>query len=224
MIGPARAAFGSLAAAGLNSACAAWIPDNLNDGHLDYVFFSLAGMMAANLALFATIARGFEPPHCHVGDEGDGAPRELSRALSDSAGPGMNSELMCLYTCDLDFWFYRDLAGIGYDPEQPGFKHIIFRPQPVGDLAFVEASCKTVRGTIASHWKIENGAFHWDITIPANTTATVYLPAEDADSTTESGNPLHEAEGVNVTGICGNRLVLKVESGRYSFVAKYNGS
>ncbi len=146
-----------------------------------------------------------------------GATSLWERWDSDTAGPGMNSELMCLYTCDLDFWFYRDLAGIGYDPDQPGFKHVILRPQPVGDLTFVKASCKTVHGTIASHWRIENGAFHWDITIPANTTATVYLPAKDADSTTESGNQLHEAKGVNVAGMCGNRLVLNVESGKYSF-------
>ena len=149
-----------------------------------------------------------------------GATSLWERWDSDTAGPGMNSELMCLYTCDLDFWFYRDLAGIGYDPEQPGFKHIILRPQPVGDLAFVKASCKTIRGTIASHWKIENGAFHWDIAIPANTTATVYLPAKDADSTTESGNQLHEAKGVDVIGICGDRFVLNVESGIFSFLQR----
>jgi alpha-L-rhamnosidase len=146
-----------------------------------------------------------------------GATSLWERWDSDTAGPGMNSELMCLYTCDLDFWFFRDLAGIGYDPEHPGFKHIILRPQPVGDLTFVKTSCKTVRGMIASHWRIENGTFHWDITIPANTEATVYLPARDADGTTESGDQVREAEGVEVTGMCGNRLVLKVESGEYSF-------
>ena len=146
-----------------------------------------------------------------------GATSLWERWDSDTAGPGMNSELMCLYTCDLDFWFYRDLAGIGYDPAQPGFKHIILRPQPVGDVTFVNASCKTVRGTIASHWRIDDGAFHWDITIPANTTATVYLPAKDVENTTESGQQLHEAEGVSVREVCGNRLVLELASGEYCF-------
>ena len=60
-------AFGALAAAGLNSACAAWIPDNLDDGHLDYVFFTLAGVMGANLVVFAAVARRFAPPPLHPG-------------------------------------------------------------------------------------------------------------------------------------------------------------
>ena len=51
-------AFGSLAAAGLNSACAAWIPNNLDHGKLDYVFFLLAGLMAANFEFFDTTATG----------------------------------------------------------------------------------------------------------------------------------------------------------------------
>ena len=100
---------------------------------------------------------------------------------------------------------------------QPGFKHIRLCPQPVGDLTFVKASCRTVHGMITSYWRIANDTFLWDITIPANTTAAVYLPARDADSATESGNQVHEAKGVDVAGRCGNRLVLKVGSGKYSF-------
>jgi len=54
-------AFGSLAAAGFNSVCAAWIPDDLNHGNLDYVFFLLAAVMAANIGVYALLARGFQP-------------------------------------------------------------------------------------------------------------------------------------------------------------------
>ena len=40
-------AFGSLAAAGLNSIMAGWIPDNLNTGHLEYVFFVVSSSLRA---------------------------------------------------------------------------------------------------------------------------------------------------------------------------------
>ena len=56
-------AFGSLAAAGFNSVCAGWLPNNLNDpsAHLDYVFFLLGGVMALNIVLFAFLASRFTP-------------------------------------------------------------------------------------------------------------------------------------------------------------------
>ena len=89
-------AVGALAAAGLNSVCAAWIPNNLNDGHLDYVFFVLAGGMAANLVLFATIACTFERPTIgeSITNEGGGESGAepllaLSDTVIDSIGPGV---------------------------------------------------------------------------------------------------------------------------------------
>ena len=149
-----------------------------------------------------------------------GATSLWERWDSDTAAPGMNSELMCLFTGDLDFWFYRDLAGINYDPEQPGFKHIILHPQPVDDLTFVKASYRSIHGTIVSHWRREKGTFRWEIAIPANTTATVHLPTGDAGSVTESGSPVDGAQGVRVLEMRGDRLVLDVTSGRYSFVSE----
>ena len=40
---------------------------------------------------------------------------------------------------DISAWFYEALAGINPDPAKPGFKHIIIRPRPVGDLKWVKA-------------------------------------------------------------------------------------
>jgi len=51
-------------------------------------------------------------------------------------------------------WFYHDLAGIGCDPAGPGFKRIIIHPQPVGDLTWVKAGYKSIRGEIVSDWKL----------------------------------------------------------------------
>jgi len=51
--------FGSLAAAGVDSVLASWMPTNLNDGHLEYVFLVLGCMMVANVAVYVPLARGF---------------------------------------------------------------------------------------------------------------------------------------------------------------------
>ena len=69
----------------------------------------------------------------------------------------------------------------------------------------------------ASAWKAEGGRFELEVTIPANTTATVYLPTRDAAGITESGKLLAQASGVKFLRSEGDRAVLAVESGSYRF-------
>ena len=78
----------------------------------------------------------------------------------------------------------------------------------------------TLQGRIVSGWKREAGRFELDLTVPANTTATVYLPARDAVSLMEGGTELERARGVKFLRLEGDRAVLAVESGSYRFAAK----
>ncbi len=73
----------------------------------------------------------------------------------DTADPAMNSGNHVMLVGDLGIWLYENLAGIKSDPEQPGFKHIIMRPEPVGDLRFAKASHRSPYGLIASDWQKE---------------------------------------------------------------------
>jgi alpha-L-rhamnosidase len=74
-------------------------------------------------------------------------------------------------------WMYATVAGIDLDPERPGYKHIIIRPQPGGDLTHASARLHSPYGLIESAWKLDGaGGFTLKVTIPANTTATVQLP------------------------------------------------
>jgi len=114
---------------------------------------------------------------------------------------------------------YEYLAGIKSDPRAPGFRHAIIRPYPAGDLSFVKASHKTPYGAIASSWKRDGGAFTLDVTIPANTTATVWVPARDAAAVTESGSPVSAAKGVKFLRAEPGAAVFEIESGAYSFRA-----
>ena len=137
----------------------------------------------------------------------------------DTQGPGMNSEALLMQAGNLDAWFYQTLAGINYDREQPGFKHIILRPHLLGDLTWAKAHLDSPYGRIASHWERKAGRFTWNVTVPANTTATVYVPAKSAESVSESGKPAAKAEGVRFVRMDKDHAVLEVGSGKYRFEA-----
>lgn len=117
-------------------------------------------------------------------------------------------------------WFYRGLAGIQWDPEAPGFKHIILRPGLVKSVDWVKCSYQSPYGEIVSNWKRKDNSFTWDINVPVNSTATVYLPAEDIKSIHESGQPLQTATGIRFLKMEDGIAVLNVDSGCYSFVSK----
>jgi alpha-L-rhamnosidase len=138
----------------------------------------------------------------------------------DTADSGMNSRNIVMLIGDLDIWLHEYLGGIRPDPEAPGFKKIIIKPEPVGDLVWARESYDSVRGSINSEWHQSAGQFDLQVTIPANATATVYLPANDIKSITESGRTLTKVTGVESAKMEGDRAVLEIDSGSYHFVSK----
>ena len=138
----------------------------------------------------------------------------------DTADPAMNSGNHVMLVGDLGIWLYENLAGIKSDPEQPGFKHIVMRPEPVGDLQFVKASHRSPYGLIASDWQKKDGVFRWNVTVPANTTATVYVPAKNAESVTEDGKLAAQAKGVKLVKMENGRAVFSVGAGNYRFESR----
>ena len=110
-------------------------------------------------------------------------------------------------------WFYSDLAGIQRDPSVVGFKKIIIKPTPVGNVTWVTASYRSASGTIESSWRIDNDKFFLNIVIPTNTTAKIYLPNHyNAGLITESEKP------VRATGDNSADSAIRVSSGVYHFV------
>jgi alpha-L-rhamnosidase len=138
----------------------------------------------------------------------------------DTADPGMNSGNHVMLVGDLVIWLYENLAGIKPDSAQPGFKHILMQPQLVGDLKFVKASHRSPFGIIESEWQRSGDNFDWRITVPPNSTATVYLPASSVSQITEGGKNLEKVKGLKFLKLEGGRAVLEVGSGSYHFVSR----
>jgi alpha-L-rhamnosidase len=118
---------------------------------------------------------------------------------------------------DISAWFYKALAGINLDPMAPAFKHFIIKPNPVGGLTSAEASYDSVRGRIVSDWRIADGRLDLKVTIPANTTATVYVPTSDYAAIKEAGKPVADAAGVRFLRMEDGRTLFEVGSGSYHF-------
>lgn len=138
----------------------------------------------------------------------------------DTADPAMNSGNHVMLVGDLIIWLNECVAGIRPDPEKPGFKHVLMRPTPVGDLRFAKATHRSPYGLLASEWRRDGAKFSWNVTVPPNTSATLAIPASTVESITEGGQPLSLKRGVKTLGMEGDRAVLRVLSGSYHFVSQ----
>jgi alpha-L-rhamnosidase len=117
-------------------------------------------------------------------------------------------------------WFYEDLAGMR--PLAPGYEKIEFKPEvPPTGLDSVSASYESVRGPVATRWRRTSTGLELDLTVPANATGRVYVPAPRPEAVTEGegGKTVvaSEAAAVKLVGIEGDRIVYEVGSGRYRF-------
>ncbi len=114
-------------------------------------------------------------------------------------------------------WFFKDLVGISSDPTGPGYQRAVIRPDPVGDLTWAEGTHHSIRGPIRVRWERSAEEFTLEVDIPANTTATVHVPADSADSVQESGVDARHSEGVKLLEASKDRAVFEVGSGSYRF-------
>ena len=109
----------------------------------------------------------------------------------------------------------------GIQPEAPGYKKIRIAPVVRDGLTWANARYDSIRGRIISRWKREGDALTMDVTIPANTSATVLVPAKDPDAVTESGMPVSQAKGVKFLRREDGAAVFETGSGTYHFQSKF---
>jgi len=131
---------------------------------------------------------------------------------------GMNSFNHYAYGAIGD-WLYRVAAGIDTYDSAPGYKKIRIMPHPGDSLTYMNADLDTYYGRIASHWKHEGGHLTLEVTIPVNTTATVYIPTPAAGeaSVTESGLPLSAHSEIRLIRRENGYAIVEIGSGNYHF-------
>jgi alpha-L-rhamnosidase len=127
--------------------------------------------------------------------------------------PSMNSFNHYAYGAIGD-WMYRTVAGINIDETAPGYKKIIIQPHVTDSLTFVSASLQTYYGKLSSEWKRENGRLVLNVEVPANTIATIYIPASNVDDVLEGGKKIK----LNLVESENGYVIIKTGSGKYSFV------
>jgi alpha-L-rhamnosidase len=118
-------------------------------------------------------------------------------------------------------WMYRTVAGIREDA--PGYKKMIIQPHTDSLLTEAKASLQTYYGKVSSAWKVQNGQWTLEVEIPANTTATIYVPAPNADAVLENGKTVAASADIIVAGTEQGYVLLKVGSGKYQFTVKNAG-
>lgn len=128
----------------------------------------------------------------------------------DTADPAMNSRNHVMLLGDLLIWFYEDLAGIKNDPSSVGFKKILMEPVFPEKLNHVNAYYDSPYGRIESSWKRNGDELSWNITIPANTTATVKLPSRFKVKFATDQLGVHSVNEVD------DMLTVELGSGKYT--------
>jgi len=121
-------------------------------------------------------------------------------------------------------WLYRCAAGIELDPHINGFKKILLRPYPGGRLEYAGAEYQSIHGLIKSRWLRQNNTLTLEVTIPANTSARIYIPSDPGTPIWESGIPVEKAAEIKALRRDGQFAVFDIPSGSYQFKSTYSNA
>ncbi|MES5823352.1 family 78 glycoside hydrolase catalytic domain [Streptomyces sp. RG80] len=146
-----------------------------------------------------------------------------SYSEDDGFGPvSMNSFNHYAYGAIME-WMYAYMAGIARDPDSPGFKRFVLQPHidPTGRITHVAGTHESPYGEITSEWRTKDGGrtLTYDAVVPANSEATLRLPAVAADTVREGRTPLARSEGVRFLGHTDAVATYLLPSGRYTLTS-----
>jgi alpha-L-rhamnosidase len=112
-------------------------------------------------------------------------------------------------------WMWRHIAGLNPDESKPGWKHFVIAPRPGGGVTWAKGEYESIRGRIASNWRVAEGLFQLKATVPPNTSATLWLPSSDTAQITENGDPAVPSKTVE------NCAIFELDSGTYEFATPF---
>jgi alpha-L-rhamnosidase len=114
-------------------------------------------------------------------------------------------------------WMYRTIAGLDTYEDGPGYKHTRIMPHIGGNFNFASANLDTYYGRLSSTWRMEGDHLLMLVEIPANTRASIFLPASSVDAITEDGKPLNAIREIVVKGSEDGYVQVEAGSGIYHF-------
>ena len=120
---------------------------------------------------------------------------------------------------EISAWFYKALGGIFPDENQPGFKNVILKPNFVSGLEQFEAKYNGPHGTIISSWKKSGDKVLYNVSIPANSTATLYLNGKNV---LENGKHLSKNKYIQAKKGEKQSLIIYLQAGNYKFSISKN--
>jgi alpha-L-rhamnosidase len=114
---------------------------------------------------------------------------------------------------------YRVMVGLDTQEDGVGYKHAKIKPHIGGDFTEAAASLQTYYGPLSNSWKVDGNNIAMEVQIPANTKATVYMPAAGTAAVQEGGIALSSVKDIKVMGTEAGYVVLQLGSGTYNFSA-----
>lgn len=133
--------------------------------------------------------------------------------------PSMNSYNHYAYGAIGD-WMYRVMVGLDTYEDGTGYKHSKIEPHIGGGFTHASASLQTYYGKLSNSWRVTGDQLVMEVEVPANTTATVFVPAKSADDITESGAPLTQSKDIKLLETKEGSVKLSLGSGKYQFAVK----
>lgn len=116
---------------------------------------------------------------------------------------------------EINAWFYKALGGIKPDPEHPGFKNILLKPNFVEGLDQFSAEHDGPYGKIVSSWEKKDNAVTYKVAIPPNSSATVTLHGENV---LLDNKAIKECSFAKLISQELGKTMVQMESGNYEFV------
>jgi len=132
---------------------------------------------------------------------------------------GMNSFNHYSYGAIGD-WMYRQMVGLDTYEDGVGYKHSKVQPHIGGGFTNATASLETYYGKLSSGWKLQGDEIYFDVTIPANTIASVFIPTKEVAKVSENGQALSSVNGLKIIGQKEDYLETQLGSGEYHFIIK----
>jgi len=118
-------------------------------------------------------------------------------------------------------WLYRHVGGIDHDPAEPGFRKLRIYPKIQGQaLSSARCSYESLYGVVATDWEVRTDGIRLNVTVPANVSAVIYLPAASVQQIVESGVAIDSRPDMELLGYddAEGCQLIEVGSGMYSFV------